>query len=111
MYPLAEHAEAGALIASGASRPDLCRRAAAHVDKILRGTRSADLPTEQSKRVELVVRLKTAKGLALTMPPSFFAAADGLIGDRTVASGWIQDALGGVVDGASSEASGICTTA
>ena len=69
-------AEAGSLLAYGANVYDLCRRSAVYVDKILKGTKPADLPVEQSMRFELVINLKTAKALGLTIPPSILLRAD-----------------------------------
>lgn len=79
MYLRREFAETGGLLAYGPSFADNYRRAATYVDKMLRGARPADLPVEQPTKFELVVNLKTAKGLGLTVPPSILARADQLI--------------------------------
>jgi putative tryptophan/tyrosine transport system substrate-binding protein len=79
IYPFREHVEAGGLMSYGVNIPDLFRRAAGYVDRILRGARPADLPVEQPIKFDLIVNLSTAKALGLTVPESFLVRADGVI--------------------------------
>lgn len=79
MFGLREFPALGALISYGPSNPALFRRAAEYVDRIAKGTRPADLPIEQPTKFELVVNLKSAKALGLTVPPSLLLRADEVI--------------------------------
>ena len=79
VYGFGEFARAGGLLAYGPSVTDMFYRAAAFVDRILRGAKAADLPVEQPTRFELVVNLKTAKTLGITIPQSILVRADEVI--------------------------------
>ena len=79
MFGPREHVEAGGFMSYGPDRADLYRRAAAYVDKILKGANAADLPVQQATKFELVINLKTAKALGLTIPQSVLLRADQII--------------------------------
>ena len=79
MYPSREYVDAGGLVAYGPSLPDLSRRAAVYVDKILKGARAANLPVEQPTQLDLIINLQAANSLGFTIPRTILLQADDVI--------------------------------
>jgi putative tryptophan/tyrosine transport system substrate-binding protein len=79
MFENTQWVEAGGLMAYGPSTPDVLRRAASHMDKILKGTKPTDLPVEQPMRFEMIINLKAAEQIGLTIPPNVLVRADRVI--------------------------------
>jgi putative ABC transport system substrate-binding protein len=79
MFVAKEWVEAGGLMSYGESLPDMYHRAAYFVDRILKGAKPSDLPVEQVTKFELVLNLKTAKEIGLSVPPSLLARADDIV--------------------------------
>jgi putative ABC transport system substrate-binding protein len=79
MFSFRENTVAGGLLSYGPNQPELLKRVALVVDKILKGAKAAELPVEQPTKFELVINFRTAKALGLTVPPTLLALADEVI--------------------------------
>jgi putative ABC transport system substrate-binding protein len=79
IFQSSDWVEAGGLLSYGPDYPDMFRHAAGQLNKILKGTKPADIPVEQPTKFELVINLKTAKQIGLTIPPNMLARADRVI--------------------------------
>jgi len=79
MAPYREFVEAGGLLSYGPNLPEIYKRAAVYVDKILRGTKAGDLPVEQPTKLKLIINLQAAKALGLAIPASLLLRADQVI--------------------------------
>ncbi len=94
IHAFSESAVAGGLFAYAPSMTDIARRGAAYVDKILRGTKAGDIPVEQPTKFELIVNLKTAKALGLTIPSSLLVRADRSLSNRRPLNSTLQRPAG-----------------
>ena len=88
MLERSDYAEPGGLMSYGANDAEQFRRAAYYIDKILKGTKPADLPVEQPMKFEFIINLKTAKQIGLTIPPNVLARADKVIQMKIVSRPW-----------------------
>jgi putative ABC transport system substrate-binding protein len=79
MFAMRDHVDAGGLISYGPSLPALVRRAAAYIDKLVRGERAGDIPVERPTRIELVVNLRTARSLGIEISKTILATADDIV--------------------------------
>jgi putative ABC transport system substrate-binding protein len=79
MYPWRMYSEAGGLLSYSVSQTEQYRRGATYVDKLLKGAKPADLPVEQPMKFELIINLKTANALGMTLPPALLFQADEII--------------------------------